>query len=55
MNVQTEVDNLINDLEHFRVNQVKVLAQERSKYSKDQSEYWEITAQLCKEKARRLK
>ncbi|HHB7578908.1 TPA: hypothetical protein ACN7L1_000207 [Klebsiella pneumoniae] len=55
MNAEQKVDLLINDLEQFSSNQVKELIKLRSIYNKEQSEYWEITAKLCKEKARRLK
>ncbi|MEV8985437.1 hypothetical protein AB0113_25295 [Klebsiella variicola] len=55
MNIEQKVDLLIDELEQFSSNQVKELIKLRSIYNKEQSEYWEITAKLCKEKARRLK
>lgn len=55
MNIEQKVDLLINELEQFSSNQVKELIKLRSIYNKEHSEHWEITAKLCKEKARRLK
>ncbi|MGG8023179.1 hypothetical protein PGO13_04005 [Klebsiella aerogenes] len=55
MNTEQKVDSLINELEQLSSNQIKELIKLRSMYNKHHSEYWEITAKLCKEKAWRLK
>lgn len=55
MNTEQQVDSLINELEDHASNRVKSLSQLRSNYTKQDAEYWTITAELCKEKARRLR